>query len=178
MMMKDKLQQENLWNTKNVLALVEKKLGIKLDQWQNDLNVGLTGAFLCSQILGAYMAKRKLGVILNIASDLGVIAPDQRIYRKKGLKEDQQSVKPVTYSVAKHGLVGLTKYCATYWATQGVRVNALCPGGISAGQPKDFVKKLTNLIPLGRMAEAALAGGLDRGTRGDRYQVVMHIDAA
>jgi NAD(P)-dependent dehydrogenase (short-subunit alcohol dehydrogenase family) len=124
-----------------------------IKQWQKDLDVGLTGAFLCSQVFGTHMAKKGGGVILNIASDLGIIAPDQRIYRKKGLREAQQSVKPVTYSVAKHGLIGLTKYCATYWAQKGVRVNALCPGGIYAGQPKDFVKKLTTLIPLGRMAK-------------------------
>ncbi len=125
----------------------------ELEQWQNDIDVGLTGAYLCSQVLGSHMAKNKIGVILNIASDLGVIAPDQRIYRKKGLKEEQQPAKPVTYSVSKHGLIGLTKYCATYWAEQGIRVNALCPGGIFVDQPKDFVEKLTNLIPLRRMAQ-------------------------
>jgi len=120
--------------------------------WDNDLKVGLTGAFLCCQVIGAEMAKRQAGVILNIASDLAVIAPDQRIYRKPGLPEDQQPVKPVTYSVVKSGLVGLTRYLATYWAGQNVRVNALSPGGVYNGQPEAFVEKLTNLIPMGRMA--------------------------
>ena len=124
-----------------------------LKRWQLDLNVGLTGAFLCSQVFGTYMADQGQGVILNISSDLGLIAPDQRIYRKEGLEEDCQDVKPVTYSVIKHGLIGLTKYCATYWADKGVRVNALCPGGIFVGQSPDFVEKLVNLIPMGRMAE-------------------------
>jgi len=124
------------------------------DIWSKDLSVGLTGAFLCSQIFGTEMAKRKQGVILNIASDLGIIAPDQRIYRNEGIADDLQPVKPVTYSVAKHGLIGLTKYLATYWADKGIRVNALCPGGVYNGQPEGFVKKLTSLIPMGRMARA------------------------
>ncbi|SKA83750.1 NAD(P)-dependent dehydrogenase, short-chain alcohol dehydrogenase family [Paucidesulfovibrio gracilis DSM 16080] len=120
--------------------------------WDNDIAVGLTGAFLCSQAVGAHMAAHGGGVILNIASDLGVIAPDQRIYRQDGLADAEQPVKPVTYSVVKHGLVGLTKYMATYWADQGVRVNALSPGGVRTNQPDDFVERLTNLIPMGRMA--------------------------
>ena len=58
-----------------------------LQMWMNDIAVGLTGSFLCAQIFGAVMAKQHSGVILNISSDLGIIAPDQRIYRKEGLKE-------------------------------------------------------------------------------------------
>ncbi|RPI93062.1 MAG: SDR family oxidoreductase, partial [Chloroflexi bacterium] len=91
-------------------------------------------------------------VILNIASDLSVIAPDQRIYRQPGRDDEQQPVKPVTYSVVKAGLVGLTRYLATYWADRGVRVNALSPGGVFNGQDPAFVQRLTNLIPMGRMA--------------------------
>ena len=92
------------------------------------------------------------GVILNIASDLAVIAPDQRIYKKKGLPDKQQPTKPVSYSVVKTGLIGLTKYLATYWADKGVRVNSISPGGIYADQDPEFIQRLTNLIPLGRMA--------------------------
>ena len=123
-----------------------------LESWDQDLAVGLTGAFLCSKIIGSHLAAKGGGVILNIASDLGVIAPDQRIYRKPGLKEKDQPVKPVTYSVVKHGLIGLTKYLATYWADKNVRANSLSPGGVYRNQPDDFVGKLANLIPLGRMA--------------------------
>ena len=125
-----------------------------LEQWESDIAVGLTGAFLCSRAFGAEMASRKRGVILNIASDLAVIAPDQRIYRKDGLADDEQPVKPVTYSVVKSGLLGLTRYLATYWADAGVRANAISPGGIYAGQADEFVQKLTRLIPAGRMARA------------------------
>ena len=124
-----------------------------LDAWQQDIAVGLTGAYLCSKYIGHQMASSsKGGVILNIASDLGVIAPDQRLYKKEGLEDHEQPVKPVTYSVIKHGIVGLTKYLATYWADNNVRVNAISPGGVFVDQPEDFVKKLSSLIPLGRMA--------------------------
>lgn len=124
-----------------------------LEQWHADIAVGLTGALLCSKIIGRHMAEKKKGVIVNISSDLGIIAPDQRIYRQSGLKDADQPVKPVSYSVVKHGLIGLTKYLATYWSPKGVRVNALCPGGVYDGQPKEFVAKLANLIPMGRMAQ-------------------------
>jgi NAD(P)-dependent dehydrogenase (short-subunit alcohol dehydrogenase family) len=123
-----------------------------LAEWNRQIDVGLTGAFLCSRTFGADMAERGKGVILNIASDLAVIAPDQRIYRKEGLPEARQPVKPVTYSVIKAGLVGLTRYLATYWADRGVRANALSPGGVFQNQSEEFVRKLTSLIPMGRMA--------------------------
>lgn len=123
------------------------------EQWRLDLDVGLGGAFNCAKVFGPHMAAQGHGVIVNIASDLGVIAPDQRLYRVEGKAADEQPVKPVTYSVVKHGLIGLTKYLATYWCEQGVRCNALSPGGVYAGQNDVFLGKLTQLIPLGRMAK-------------------------
>lgn len=123
-----------------------------LAQWTADLNVGLTGAFLCSQLLGTQMAVQGAGVIINVASDLALIGPDQRLYRETGVPEHLQPVKPVTYSVVKSALLGLTRYLATYWATAGVRVNAISPGGVSNGQPEEFVVRLAGVIPMGRMA--------------------------
>jgi NAD(P)-dependent dehydrogenase (short-subunit alcohol dehydrogenase family) len=147
----------NAANNPKVEAVSEKPWSrlenFPLNLWEDDIAVGLTGAFLCSQIVGSEMARRKKGVILNIASDLAVIAPDQRIYRKAGIQDDQQPVKPVTYSVVKAGIVGLTRYLATYWANLGVRVNAISPGGVYNNQPDEFVQNLTNLIPMGRMAD-------------------------
>lgn len=125
---------------------------LPLSIWEDDMKVGLTGAFLCCQIFGYEMEKRKQGVIINISSDYGVISPNQNIYKKEGVPEEEQTVKPVSYSVVKHGIMGLTKYLATYWAKSGVRVNTLCPASLSNGQDEEFVKKISELIPMGRMS--------------------------
>lgn len=138
-------------NSPNMQSMKLEKFPLEI--WDADLAVGLKGALICTQVFGYCMAQAGKGVILNISSDLGIIAPDQRIYRIDGLKEEEQMIKPVTYSVVKHGLIGLTKYTATYWASNGVRCNVVCPGGVYNGQNEEFLEKLTNLIPLGRMAD-------------------------
>lgn len=125
-----------------------------IDRWNTEIAVGLTGSYLSSKIFGARMASDGLGgVILNIASDLSVIAPDQNLYKQKGLTDELQAVKPVTYSVIKTGLIGLTRYLASYWADKGVRSNALSPGGVYVDQDAEFVTRLEQLIPMGRMAQ-------------------------
>lgn len=122
--------------------------------WNSDLAVGLTGSFLCAKHYGFLISQNpEGGTILNISSDLGLIAPDQRLYRKTGLPDELQPVKPVTYSVVKAGLIGLTRYLATYWADKNVRCNAICPGGVENNQNVDFLKEVTSRIPLGRMAK-------------------------
>lgn len=118
--------------------------------WDFQLNVGLKGAFICSKVFGSDMVKQGKGVILNIASDLSIIAPDQRIYNDR--TDSFQNVKPITYSVIKSGLIGMTKYLATYWNESNVRVNAISPGGVYENQDAEFVNRLIKLIPLGRMA--------------------------
>lgn len=119
-----------------------------LDYWNKNINVGLTGAFICSKIFGKEMVKNKGGVILNISSDLSVMSPNNSIYKTK----NKQSYKPVSYSTVKTGLIGLTKYIATHWAKKNIRCNALSPGGIFDNQDKRFVSNLKKLIPMGRMA--------------------------
>jgi len=158
------LRLDILVNNAAIDPKVDKDEGLKessrlenftVDQWNQEVNVGLTGAFLCSQVFGSRMASDgKGGVILNIASDLSVFSPDQRLYRKDGMPAERQPVKPVTYSVIKTGLIGLTRYLATYWAEQGMRCNALSPGGVFTEQDDVFVERLNNLIPLNRMADA------------------------
>lgn len=121
--------------------------------WDSDLAVGLKGSFLCAKYYGFAISKNPNGgSIVNISSDLGIIAPDQRLYKTEGVAEELQPVKPVTYSVVKTGLIGLTKYLATYWAANGVRSNALCPGGVENNQSDIFMKELCSRIPMGRMA--------------------------
>ena len=124
-----------------------------LDIWNDDIAVGLTGSFLCAKHYGFEISKNPNGgSIVNISSDLGLIAPDQRLYKKDGIPENLQNVKPVTYSVVKTGLIGLTRYLATYWADDNVRCNVICPGGVENGQPVEFLKEINKRIPVGRMA--------------------------
>lgn len=124
------------------------------DLWEKDLSVSLTGAYLCTKVFGTYMSQMNKGNILNISSDLGIIAPDQRIYKNTGF------VKPITYSVVKHGIIGLTKYIASYWGKKNIRCNAIAPGGIYNKQDRSFIKRINQLIPLGRMAKKNEYNGL------------------
>ena len=125
-----------------------------LDSWNKDIAVGLTGSFLCSKYFGSIISNTsKNGSIINISSDLGLIAPDQNLYKIEGLNDENQPVKPVTYSVVKTGIIGLTRYLSTYWAKKNVRCNALCPGGVENGQNEDFLDLVSKKIPLNRLAK-------------------------
>tara|TARA_Y100000739_G_C20389308_1_gene364842 strand:- start:65 stop:691 length:627 start_codon:yes stop_codon:yes gene_type:complete len=125
-----------------------------LNIWDDDLNVGLKGSFLCIKYFGKEISQNPNGgSIINISSDLGIIAPDQSLYRLENLPDELQPVKPVTYSVVKTGLIGLTRYVSTYWANKGVRCNAICPGGVENNQDPEFINKLSAKIPMNRMAK-------------------------
>ena len=124
-----------------------------LIRWYRDIEISLTGSFLCSKYFGQEIIKNKNGgVILNISSDLGLISPNQSLYEKKIKNKVIKNKKPISYSVCKSGLIGMTKYLATYWADKNLRCNCLCPGGIFNNQDKEFHKKIKKLIPLKRMA--------------------------
>lgn len=126
----------------------------EIEDWEMQVRVGLTGAFVLSKAVGAEMLlSGEGGVMLNIASDLSVIAPDQRLYKDENASKENQPVKPVTYSVIKTGLIGLTRYLAAYWAEDNIRVNALSPGGVYNNHSKEFTNRINKLIPMGRMAE-------------------------
>jgi NAD(P)-dependent dehydrogenase (short-subunit alcohol dehydrogenase family) len=124
-----------------------------IDVWNDDIRVGLTGSYLCAKHYGYAISKNpKGGSIINISSDLGLIAPDQRLYENKNINVDEQNVKPVTYSVVKTGIIGLTRYISTYWAEYNVRANAICPGGIENGQSEEFLQNVSSRIPMNRLA--------------------------
>lgn len=120
-----------------------------LYRWNNEIKVGLTGYFLMIKIFARDMKKYKYGRIINIASDLSVIAPDHRIYYEKGKK----NYKPVSYSVIKHGIIGLTKYFGSLEANKNVLCNSVSFGGVKNNQPKKFLNKINKLIPMNRLAE-------------------------
>jgi len=123
------------------------------DQWDYEINVGLRGAFVTSKIFGAQMNHQKTGgIILNVASDLSVIAPNQNLYVANQSDPQLHPKKPITYSAIKHGLIGITKYISTYWPEK-VRCNAISPGGIFNNQDDLFRNKIENLIPMKRMCE-------------------------
>ena len=128
-----------------------------LAQWNREIAVGLTGAFLCTKHFAPEMARHGRGSIINISSVLGLIAPNQALYADPGAiggyPTDEQVVKPVTYSVLKHAIIGLTRYTATYYGNKGVRCNALAPGGVFNNHSEEFVQKLSKLIPLSKMAD-------------------------
>lgn len=122
-----------------------------LNDWNEVMSVNLTGAMLCAQVFGGAMARRGRGSIVNTLSIYGIVAPDQRIY--EGSEYLGKPINtPAIYAASKAGLWGLTKYLASYWGAQGVRVNAVTPGGIFSGQNDIFVESYSRRTPLGRMA--------------------------
>jgi NAD(P)-dependent dehydrogenase (short-subunit alcohol dehydrogenase family) len=120
--------------------------------FEQALDVNLTGAFLITQEVGKVMVERQQGVIVNIASDVAVISPDHRIYA--GMSYGGKPFNtPIAYSMSKAALLAFTRYLATYWADKGIRVNALSPAGVYDNHDEAFVERLSNLIPLHRMAQ-------------------------
>jgi NAD(P)-dependent dehydrogenase (short-subunit alcohol dehydrogenase family) len=122
-----------------------------LELWKKSVDVNLTGVFLCSQIIGTEMAKRKSGSIINVASTYGMVAPDQKLYQKED--GSQSFFKPPAYSATKGAVISFTKYLAAYWGQDDVRVNALSPGGVENKQDDFFQKKYSEKTMLGRMAQ-------------------------
>jgi len=135
----------------------------KENLWQVMLDVNLTGTFLVTQAVGKIMKKQKKGSIINIASVVAMISPDHRTY-KPNAKYNYKGVSfntPISYPVTKAGLLAFTKYLATYWAKDGIRVNSISPSGVYRGHDKKFVEQLAYRIPLGRMAfPEELKGGI------------------
>ena len=117
-----------------------------LEDWQQILAVNLTGTFLGCQVIGGQMLAQRSGSIINMASLYGVVSPNHRMYPETGIHQ------PVAYSVSKAGVIALTRYLATLWAGQGVRVNCITPGGVYNQHPDLFASRYASLSPMGRMA--------------------------
>lgn len=124
------------------------------DLWQISLDVNLTGTFLITQEIGKIMKQNRYGVIINVASDVAVISPDHRIYNKDESRgyDGVAFNTPIAYPVTKAGILSFTRYLATYWAKDGIRVNSISPAGVYRNQDAKFVEQLVYRIPLGRMA--------------------------
>ena len=121
--------------------------------WEKALRVNLTGTFLVTQAVGKIMVAQRRGAIVNIASDVALISPDHRIYRGMVSPSSGKPFNtPISYATTKAAIINFTRYLATYWADHNIRVNALSPSGVYDGHDPEFVRRLSNLIPLGRMA--------------------------
>lgn len=121
-----------------------------LEQWNEAVNINLTGTFLACQAAARVMKDQGAGSIINICSTYGLAGPDQRIYERPG---EPPRFKPVFYTVTKAGVLGLTKYIATYYAGTNVRCNALTPGGVYNDHDETFTKAYSYRTVMGRMAE-------------------------
>jgi len=122
----------------------------KLEVWREINSVNIDGMFLMAREVGRLMVEQGGGSIIQTSSIYGVVGPDQRIY--EGSEYNGRPINtPAVYSMSKAAVIGLTKYLATYWGEQGIRVNTLTPGGISSGHDSVFVNKYANRVPMGRM---------------------------
>lgn len=118
-----------------------------IEVWKENLEVNLTGAFLCSQFAGKRMLENNKGAILNIGSTYGVVACDQRIYGDSGLNSHS------AYAATKGGIVNFTRYLASYWQGKNIRVNCLSPGGVFNNQSDEFFNNYINKTMIKRMAK-------------------------
>ena len=140
---------EILINNAGIDVPPESTDGLKLGLFEKDeiiFNINAYGTLVVTRLFGGEMAIQKRGSIINIGSLYASVSPDQRIY------DHMRFIKPAAYGASKAAVVNITKYFATLWAKQGVRVNCLSPGGVIGDQDEEFIKKYCDRVPMGRMA--------------------------
>ncbi len=120
---------------------------MNIHDWKNDLDVGLMGAYIITKTFTESLKKKKGGSIINIGSDLSILSPNHEIY-KYG---NENFLKPISYSVIKHGLVGLNKYFATLYAKDKIISNMISPGPIDNNIPSYLRKKLIANTPMKKL---------------------------
>mmetsp|Transcript_45994 Transcript_45994/g.103896 ORF Transcript_45994/g.103896 Transcript_45994/m.103896 type:complete len:292 (+) Transcript_45994:77-952(+) len=121
---------------------------MKLEQWQDVIDINLTGVFLCSKAAFKVMSKKRKGRIVNMASVVGQIGnPGQ-----------------ANYAAAKGGVLGLTMSNAKEFASRNICVNAVCPGFIESDMtdelPAELIENVKKVIPLGRLGKTSEVAGL------------------
>jgi NAD(P)-dependent dehydrogenase (short-subunit alcohol dehydrogenase family) len=125
-----------------------------LSTWRSVMAVNIDGMFLMAQAVGRHMVESSRGgAIVQTASIYGLVGPDNRIYEGSSYLGGPINT-PAVYAASKAAVVGLTRWLATYWASAGIRVNCLVPGGVSSGQNSTFSELYASRTPLKRMAEA------------------------
>ena len=104
------------------------------------------------------MAREGRGSIVNVSSVYGLLSPVQDLYEFRRARGESFH-KPVAYSVSKSAVLNLTRYLATYWAKNGVRVNTLTLAGVWNDQAPEFLQAFAARSPMGRMSSAEEALG-------------------
>ena len=138
--------------TRDLTAFFSPFGDYSLAAWREIMAVNLDGMFLMAQAVGKQMVSNRSGSIIQTASIYSMLGPDQRIYEGSHYLGREINT-PAVYTASKAGVIGLTKHLAALWGSEGVRVNALCPGGVSSGQNEEFNKKYSARVPMNRMAK-------------------------
>ena len=123
----------------------EKFENIKSSSWKSNIDMQLNSIFLFSQKVLPQMVNRKLGSIINIGSIYGVVGPDFNVY------DNTELTMPAAYSAIKGGIINFTRYLASYYGKDNIRVNCVSPGGIFNNQVTEFVKNYEYKVPMKRM---------------------------
>lgn len=122
---------------------------------EKSIDINLLGTINISQVFCEYFVKNKIaGNIINVASIYSIVAPNLALYNKK-LSSIKLKNKPMDYVISKSSIPNLTKFIATNYGRQKIRSNCLVPHGIKNVHKKEFIKRYSNLSPMGRMSDVS-----------------------